>query len=251
MVMEIRAARAHVAKRGKVQDCFDAAAVKINANPAFKGTVTGRCINERYKRRMLAFIASDRKDAAASGVSTDVTAVEKLLLDMHNASESMRLLEKENKENLDEMERNKLNAAKRLMAAASGENDGSGTGSSGDEDKSEDEDETTSNTIRGRKRQRTSRRVQNDDSGRLALENFGNAVKETELAEIKFKERQLELEEKKHNDLLAERKEDRRAEKEREEARSKAEMEKFKLMLQFSMQAMTENMEKVLNKDKK
>ena len=66
------------------------AADKINENPEFRGTVNGRCLNERYRRRMAAFVCSERKNAAASGVGGGMTELEKVLLDMHNAAEAMK-----------------------------------------------------------------------------------------------------------------------------------------------------------------
>ena len=56
------------------------AAEKINENPEFRGTVNRRCLNERYKRRMAAFVSSERKNAAASGVGGGVTELELSLI---------------------------------------------------------------------------------------------------------------------------------------------------------------------------
>ena len=71
-----------------------------------------------------------------------------------------------------------------------------------------------------------------------------------DLAEIKFKERQLEFEEKKHADMIEERQRDRVMEKEKEESRGKLELKKIKLMMEFSMQNMMSGMKEFFNKNK-
>lgn len=243
MLAEIRAARAHIAPHGKTLELFEVAAKEINANPMFKGTVNGRCLNDRYKRRMASFLGSDRKNAAASGVGGGVTAVEKMLLEMNNASEAMKEVDKAKKNELNEAEKAKLAAGKRLIAEAVGEVMDEEGDKSGGEEKSEDEGEKTECKLKGRKRRRLNSQRAVVTSAGDGLDKFGQSMRETELAEIQLKERQLDFEKKKHEDMLVERQRDRESDKQKEELRSKLELEKMKVMMQTMMSGMQAMME--------
>ena len=75
-------------------------------------------------------------------------------------------------------------------------------------------------------------------------------MKETEPAEMEFKERQLEFEEKKNADLLEDHQRERVLEKEKEESRAKLELEKIKIMIELSMQNVMSGVKELIEKQK-
>lgn len=246
MITEIRAARAHIPEQGKTLEYMAAAAEKINENPTFRGTVNGRCLNERYKRRMAAFLSSDRKNAAASGVGGGVTDVERMLLDMHNAAEAVKEFEQAKRCELDDAEKAKLDAGRRLLAQTTGDESES---DSAEVDSGEDEADRPCK-LKGPKRRRLAAPQAAAAASDGGLHSFGQSLKESELAELKFKERQLEFEQKKHADLLDERQRERMIEKEKEEKRGNLELEKMKYMMEFAMKNMMSSMKEFFEKNK-
>ena len=172
--------------------------------------------------------------------------MEKMLLEMHNAAEEMKEVEKAKRSELNEAEKAKLDAGRRLLAQSIGD----GSESDSDDSNSEEKEAERPCKLKGRKRRRKTTPPAAAAASDSGLHSFGQSMKETELAELKFKERQLEFEEKKHADLLEERQRERVLEKEKEESRAKLELEKIKIMIEVSMQNVMSGMKEFMDKQK-
>lgn len=89
------------------------------------------------------------------------------------------------------------------------------------------------------------------ESADAGLHIFGQSKKEVSLAEVKVKERQLEIEERNHNDLIEERYHDRICQKVKEKTRSKLELEKVHLMMDLSKHMMMKRIKQLIEEQKK
>lgn len=77
----------------------------------------------------------------------------------------------------------------------------------------------------------------------MGLQSFRKSIRETELAELKFKERNMEFEQKKHTDTIVERQRELIFDKEEEEVRGKLKLEKLKPMMKTMISDMKELLE--------
>lgn len=232
MIKEIIAAKAHIAEKGTKMKRFDAAAARMNANPRFQPSVNGRSVSERFKVRMKAFVQMRNRDEASSGVAYEYSEAEILLEEIKSQMEAVEALQHTEKEKESEQRRRKDEAAKRVLSSANGILDV--------------EDDQIINTPRGPKRQRTNGPTFEFNNG---LEAFGASIEKSEGARMSLEQRRLEFEERVHNDMILERERDRADRRLAEERRESREMERMKVFMEFSMNAIISAVKEATKKD--
>ena len=85
ITQEVAAAAAHLAPHGKIHTRFEKAAEAAKANPNFTPQVTGKSVQDRFKKLLDDFASRDAKDSNLSGVGGEIGELDDLLCDMLEA----------------------------------------------------------------------------------------------------------------------------------------------------------------------
>ena len=239
LLKEVIAAGAHVAAYGKKEKAFDCATGKINDNPHFRHEVKTRAVQEKFCKMVKEFRARDNKDRKKSGVSDNLSETDALLACIVDAVDDAEELENVEKQKATEAETRKIKAGERMVAQANGSGSSCDADATGATviDSADDEEE---GRARKRRRKQPAPAPVND-----GLATFSESMRETELAKVAsarqtelakvdLETKRLAFEEKRHQDLMEDRAQQRAMEAADREVRNKADMDRLQAMLDFA-----------------
>lgn len=85
IVQEVFASEAHIAPHGETASRFDAETQNCLANPNFTREVTGKCVQDRFKKLLEDFEKREKDDHNRSGTGGEIGKIDKLLGEMSQA----------------------------------------------------------------------------------------------------------------------------------------------------------------------
>ena len=100
-MLEVAAAKAHIAPLGRTRERFEIAESKANASSKLATEVTWKAIQDRYKRLQSRFDRNERVEAAMTGVGGEYGEMEELLNTMREARQDLNDATREKKNRCD------------------------------------------------------------------------------------------------------------------------------------------------------
>lgn len=235
LLTKVKKKRAHTAAHCTVLKLLDKVAACSNNNPALVCAVNVCKAQEKFKTLFNVFESKERREQNCSGMEGGLNEVDKLLTRVvKDIEHGKRMNEIEHEGQLAATER-KVKAGARLLALANGTPSESGAVVSEPETADSNRDSFTSlhtPTLRGPK----SRRQQRNGGSSSELEKLRTPLKGSELAFIELKECGFNLEECKHDDMIAQRGKDRQKQTSDRDQTAQADVEKLKVLRDLAIQ---------------
>lgn len=224
IAQEVAAAEAHVSPHGETLTRFEKSAEKANLNPNFKHTVTGKNIQDRFKKILDDFAARDARDQNMSGTGGEVGELDQLLGDMLEAKKDKEATKDGDAKEKSDQEAKKLAAGKELVLLSLKRK----------ERRSRSDDEDGDSPKKRRKLDLTD-----------GMQELGAALKESESSRFALEKEKLELEKVKL-DREAEERAAERAERAQEREQRKEELHAYRDTMEKMMKSSNQQMESVL-----
>ena len=118
IAQEVFASEAHVAPHGEALSSSETAALKANANPNFTHKVTGKHIQDRFKKLLDQYAKRNGQDSVHSGVGGEIGELDELLGDILKAKRDLGARKDGHMKERADQERQKIAAGQDLVLNA-------------------------------------------------------------------------------------------------------------------------------------
>ena len=180
IVQEVYALEAHVAPHGETGSRFSAAAIKANENPNFKKKITGKSLQDRFKKLLSEFEVRDTADQNRSGTGGECSDLDMLLGYISQSMKDQKAATCRDANAKNEQEEKKLIAGQELILNSLQRR--SKRNKSDDEEDGAEESDTPPKPKR--------RRLDDSDG----LKSIGEAVKSSDHGRLLVETKKIELE---------------------------------------------------------